>query len=79
MLVFSSRIRCENRNQHYTGTDPLPSKSYLQEMDEKMYSSETNSYLREIDEKRMNLPKVKEVISIYEQTNELADQRDNLK
>jgi len=67
----------ENRNHDHFETENLStnSKNYLQEIS----SSETNSYLREIDERRMNLPKVKEVISIFEQTNELADQRDNLK
>ena len=42
-------------------------------------SIQTQNYMKEIDQKLLNLPKVQEVISIYEQKDELADQQDNLK
>ena len=42
-------------------------------------SIQTQNYIKEIDQKLLNLPKVQEVISIYEQKDELADQQENLK
>ena len=42
-------------------------------------SIQTQNYMKEIDQKLLNLPKVQQVISIYEQKDELADQQDNLK
>ena len=42
-------------------------------------SIQTQNYMKEIDQKLLNLPKVQEVIAIFEQKDELADQQDNLK